>query len=62
MEFGCVPENELNKIDFSLPKEFVFNKAVLSVTKNKNAKVYIECAFINPVNPKLDFGFTGLMI
>ena len=32
MEFGAVPENELNKIDFSLPQEFVFNKAVLSGT------------------------------
>lgn len=27
-----------------MPKEFVFNKAVLCGTKNKNAKVYIGCA------------------
>ena len=32
MEFGHVPENELNKIDFSLSQEFVFNKAFLTST------------------------------
>ena len=44
MEFGLVTENELKNIDFSLPKEPVFNKSVLSGTKNKKAKVYIGCA------------------
>ena len=44
MEFGRVPENELNSIDFSLPKEPVFNKSVLKGKPVKNAKVYIGCA------------------
>jgi uncharacterized protein YecE (DUF72 family) len=44
MEFGRVPEEELNSIDFSLPKEPAFNKLILSNKKNKNAKVYIGCA------------------
>ena len=44
MEFGRVPENELDKIDFSLPKEPAENKIILSGKKNKNAKVYIGCA------------------
>lgn len=44
MEFGRVPENELDHIDFSLPKEPIFNTSVLSGKKNKNTKVYIGCA------------------
>ena len=44
MEFGRVPEAELNSIDFSLPKEPSFNKQVLPGKKNKNAKVYVGCA------------------
>jgi uncharacterized protein YecE (DUF72 family) len=44
MEFGRVPEHELNDIDFSLPKEPAFNKAVLSGKKNKDAQVYVGCA------------------
>ncbi|NJE06728.1 hypothetical protein E3E36_11410, partial [Thermococcus sp. M36] len=44
MEFGRVPENELDNIDFSLPKEPSFNKQILSGKKNKNAKVYVGCA------------------
>lgn len=44
MEFGRVPESELNKIDFTLPDEPVFNKTVLSGKKNKKAKVYLCCA------------------
>ncbi|MGN6354969.1 MAG: DUF72 domain-containing protein [Parafilimonas sp.] len=44
MEFGRVPEEELNNINFSLPKEPVFNKTVLPGKKNNNAKVYVGCA------------------
>ncbi|MFT4155305.1 DUF72 domain-containing protein [Parafilimonas sp.] len=44
MEFGRVPVNELNNIDFSLPKEPAFNKTILPGKKNKNAKVYVGCA------------------
>lgn len=44
MEFGRVPASELDAVDFSLPDEPVFNKAVLSGRKNKNAKVYLGCA------------------
>jgi len=44
MDFGRVPEAELNVIDFSLPAEPLFNQQVL---KGKNAvspKIYIGCA------------------
>jgi uncharacterized protein YecE (DUF72 family) len=44
MEFGRVPENELNNIDFSLPAEPADNKKILDGKKDKNAKVYIGCA------------------
>ncbi|MBV9961758.1 MAG: DUF72 domain-containing protein [Parafilimonas sp.] len=44
MEFGRVPEEELNNIDFSLPKEPAFNKNILSGKKNNNAKMYVGCA------------------
>jgi len=44
MEFGRVPEAELNSIDFSLPKEPSFNKQVLPGKKNKDAKIYVGCA------------------
>ena len=44
MQFGQVEPEELNSIDFSLPKEPAFNKQILSGKKNKNAKVYIGCA------------------
>jgi len=44
MEFGRVPENELNNIDFSLPAEPAGNKKILDGKKNKNTKVYIGCA------------------
>ena len=39
-----MPEDDLNNIDFSLPKEPDFNKTVLNGKKNKNAKVYVGCA------------------
>lgn len=44
MEFGRVPEAELNDIDFSLPKEPAFNKTILKGRPIKNAKVYVGCA------------------
>lgn len=44
MEFGRVPESELNNIDFSLPAEPSPNKKVLKGKPVKNAKVYIGCA------------------
>ena len=44
MEFGRVPENELNKIDFSLPGEPAFNKKILKGKPVKNPKVYVGCA------------------
>ncbi len=44
MEFGRVPETELNSIHFTLPKEPVFNNAVLSGKRRKDPKVYLGCA------------------
>jgi uncharacterized protein YecE (DUF72 family) len=44
MEFGRVPEQELNSIDFSLIDEPAFNKKVLPGKPVKNAKVYVGCA------------------
>jgi uncharacterized protein YecE (DUF72 family) len=44
MEFGRVPVEELNTIDFSLPAEPAENKKIVSGKKNKDAKVYIGCA------------------
>lgn len=44
MDFGRVAEETLDSIDFSLPKEPVFNKTVLPGGKNKMAKVYVGCA------------------
>jgi len=44
MDFGRVPEDELNKIDFSLPAEPVFNRSVLTGKPAKSPKVYIGCA------------------
>ena len=44
MEFGRVPESELNSIDFSLPDEPAFNKKVLSSKPAKQPKVYLGCA------------------
>jgi uncharacterized protein YecE (DUF72 family) len=44
MEFGRVTEQELDSIDFSLPKEPVFNKMILSGKPTKNPKVYLGCA------------------
>ena len=44
MEFGRVPENELGKIDFTLPGEPAFNKKVLKGKPAKHPKVYLGCA------------------
>lgn len=44
MEFGRVPENELDSVDFSLPAEPTDNKKILNGKKTKDAKVYIGCA------------------
>ncbi len=44
MEFGRVPENELRNIDFTLPAERGFNKAVLKGKSVKAPKIYIGCA------------------
>lgn len=44
MEFGRVPVEGLNAIDFGLPTEPVENKKVLKGKKDKEAKVYIGCA------------------
>jgi uncharacterized protein YecE (DUF72 family) len=44
MEFGRVPESELNAIDFSLPAEPVSNKKILSGKPVKKPKIYLGCA------------------
>lgn len=44
MEFGRVPEPELDHIDFSLPRDPSFNKTVLPGKKAKSPKVYLGCA------------------
>ncbi|HEV7622144.1 MAG TPA: DUF72 domain-containing protein, partial [Flavisolibacter sp.] len=44
MDFGRVPENELMKIDFSLPAEPEKNHLVLTGKADKNIKIYIGCA------------------
>lgn len=44
MEFGRVSEEELNSIDFSLPKEPEDNKLVLPGKKSKDPQVYLGCA------------------
>lgn len=44
MEFGRVTEKELDKIDFTLPKDPAFNKKVLKGKPVKDPKVYLGCA------------------
>ena len=44
MEFGRVPEIELDAIDFTLPEDPVFNKKVLKGEPAKYSKVYLGCA------------------
>lgn len=44
MEFGRVPEEELKKVDFSLPAEPAENKKILKGKPAKHPKVYLGCA------------------
>jgi uncharacterized protein YecE (DUF72 family) len=44
MEFGEVSMTDLNKINFTLPKEPSFNKGILSGKKAKKPKIYVGCA------------------
>ena len=44
MDFGRVPEDDLNKINFSLAAEPAFNKTILKGKPVKSPKVYIGCA------------------
>ncbi|MEO6218855.1 MAG: DUF72 domain-containing protein [Ginsengibacter sp.] len=44
MEFGRLPEMELDKINFSLPKEPPFNTNILPGKKTQQPKVYVGCA------------------
>lgn len=44
MEFGRVPEDELNNIDFFLPAEPAGNKKILKGKPVKNPKIYLGCA------------------
>ncbi|MEO6721164.1 MAG: DUF72 domain-containing protein [Ferruginibacter sp.] len=44
MDFGKVPETELDKIDFTLPADPAFNKTVLKGKPVKDPKIYIGCA------------------
>jgi uncharacterized protein YecE (DUF72 family) len=44
MEFGRVPEAELNSVNFSLPAEPAWNKDILKGKPAKKAKVYLGCA------------------
>jgi uncharacterized protein YecE (DUF72 family) len=43
MDFGKVPDTELDHIDFRLPKEPAWNKSILT-GKPKKTKVYLGCA------------------
>ncbi len=44
MEFGRVEPEELDKVDFRLPKEPSFNKQILQGKRKQDAKVYVGCA------------------
>jgi uncharacterized protein YecE (DUF72 family) len=44
MEFGRVPEEELDNVDFSLPGEPAYNAMILPGKPAKNPKVYLGCA------------------
>lgn len=44
MEFGRLPEKELDNINFSLPVDPAFNDTILKGTAAKNPKVYMGCA------------------
>jgi uncharacterized protein YecE (DUF72 family) len=44
MEFGRVPEDELDQIDFKLPPDPLFNKQILHGEPAANPQVYVGCA------------------
>ncbi len=44
MEFGRIPENELDSIDFKLPADPLFNKRILTGKPVAKPKIYIGCA------------------
>ena len=44
MDFGLVPPQELNAINFALPAEHKENKKILSGKRIKDPKLYIGCA------------------
>ncbi len=44
MDFGRVPENELDSVDFSLPPEPLGNKMILTGKPANGPKVYLGCA------------------
>ena len=44
MEFGRLPENELDKINFKLPDDPPFNKNILKGKTAAKPKVYVGCA------------------
>lgn len=44
MDFGKVSVQELDQVDFRLPADPAFNKAVLKGSPLKNPKIYIGCA------------------
>ncbi|HEY6503680.1 MAG TPA: DUF72 domain-containing protein [Chitinophagaceae bacterium] len=44
MEFGRMPENELDKVDFSLPAEPSANKKILKGKPAGRTRVYLGCA------------------
>lgn len=44
MDFGRVPEKEVEEIDFSLPAEPAWNKKILPGTKEEKPQVYLGCA------------------
>lgn len=44
MDFGRVPDNEIPRIDFSLPKESQWNSQFLKGKSKKEPRVYLGCA------------------
>jgi uncharacterized protein YecE (DUF72 family) len=43
MEFGYVPETELDKVDFTLPPDPIFNRNILKGGPVKDPKIYVGC-------------------
>ncbi|MDB5229268.1 MAG: hypothetical protein JWN76_73 [Chitinophagaceae bacterium] len=44
MDFGRVPDNQVDLVNFSLPAEPAFNKKILKGKKAAHPKVYVGCA------------------